>query len=125
MQFPLNRNGFELTPKVVATRPGDSAAVFAAMKRRLRKFTAAPRGQRFRAHYDRMQQRPHLVRTLLVVGSGLLLLALGMVMLVLPGPGLLVGFAGAALIAGESRPAARLLDRIDLWLSRVWARWRR
>jgi len=95
------------------------------MKRRLRKFTAAPRGQRFRAHYDRMQQRPHLVRTLLVVGSGLLLLALGMVMLVLPGPGLLVGFAGAALIAGESRPAARLLDRIDLWLSRVWARWRR
>jgi len=36
----------------------------------------------------------------------------------------LVGFAGAMLIAGESRTAARVLDRIDLFLSRVWARWR-
>jgi len=95
------------------------------MKRRLQKFTSVPHGQRFRAHYDRLQQQPHLVRTLLTIGLGLLLLALGLVMLVLPGPGLLVGFAGAALIAGESRSAARLLDRIDLFLSRVWARWRR
>jgi len=99
--------------------------VFAAMKRWLRKFTAAPRGQRFRAHYDRLQRRPHLLRALLTIGLGLLLLALGLVMLVLPGPGMLVGFAGAALIAGESKSAARLLDRIDLFLSRVWARWRR
>ena len=46
------------------------------MKRRLRKYTAAPRGQRFRTHYDRLQQqRPHLVRTLLVVGLGLSSLA--------------------------------------------------
>jgi len=95
------------------------------MKRRLRKFTAVPRGQRFRAHYDRLQQRPHLVRTLLVVGLGMVLLAVGLVLLVLPGPGLLVGFAGAALISGESRTAARLLDRIDLFLVRAWARWRR
>jgi hypothetical protein len=125
MQFPLNRTGFELTPKAAATNPGDCAAVFAAMKRRLRKFTAAPRGQRFRAHYDRLQQRPHFMRTLLVVGLGMVLLALGLIMLVLPGPGLLVGFAGAALIAGESRTAASVLDRIDLFLSRVWARRRR
>ncbi|HET7065102.1 MAG TPA: PGPGW domain-containing protein [Rudaea sp.] len=94
------------------------------MKRRLRKFTAAPRGQRFRAHYDRLQQRPHLMRTLLVVGLGLLLLALGLVMLVLPGPGLLVGLAGAVLIAGESKLAARALDRVDLCVTRVWKRWR-
>ena len=110
---------------MVTTRPSDFAAVFAAMKGRLRKFTAATRGQRFRAHYDRLQQRPHILRTLLMIGLGLLLLALGMVLLVLPGPGLLVGFVGAALIAGESRPAARLLDRIDLCLGRAWARWRR
>ena len=95
------------------------------MKRRLRKFTAAPRGQRFRAYYDRRRQQPHPVRTLLLIGLGFLLLALGLVMLVLPGPGVLVGFAGAALIAGESKPAARVLDRIDLFLSRTWARIRR
>jgi hypothetical protein len=46
-------------------------------------------------------------------------------MLVLPGPGLLVGFAGAALIAGESKVAARLLDRVDLYVARALARWRR
>lgn len=81
-------------------------------------------GARFRAHYDRLQQRPHLMRTLLVIGVGLLLLALGLVMLVVPGPGLLVGFVGAALIAGESRWAARVLDRVDLCLTRVYSRWR-
>ena len=66
-----------------------------------------------------------MVRTLLVVGLGLLLLALGLVLLVLPGPGLLIGFAGAALIAGESRWAARLLDRVDLCVTSLWRRWRR
>jgi hypothetical protein len=72
-----------------------------------------------------MQLRPHAMRTVLAIGFGLLLLALGLVMLVLPGPGLLVGFAGAALIAGESKVAARLLDRVDLYVARALARWRR
>ena len=99
--------------------------MFAAMKRRLQKFTSVPRGQRFRAHYDRLQQRPQMMRTLLTIGLGLLLLALGLIMLVLPGPGVLVGFAGAALISGESRWAAQLLDRLDLGLLRAWKRWRR
>lgn len=98
--------------------------MFAGVKRRLQKFTSVPRGRRFRAHYDRLQQRPHLVRTLLVIGLGLLLLALGLILLVLPGPGLLIGFAGAALIAGESRWAARLLDRVDLCVMRIWLRLR-
>ena len=95
------------------------------MKRRLQKFTSVPHGQRFRAHYDRLQQRPHMMRTLLTIGLGLLLLALGLVMLVLPGPGLLVGFLGAALIAGESKVAAGMLDRVDLCVTRIWKRWRR
>ena len=98
--------------------------MLAALKRRLQTFTSEPHGQRFRAHYQRMQQRPHVVRTSVVVGVGLLLLALGLVMLVLPGPGVLVGLAGAALIAGEVRWAARLLDRIDLCVTRIWRRWR-
>jgi hypothetical protein len=95
------------------------------MKRRLQKFTSVPHGQRFRAHYDRLQRRPHLIRALLTIGLGLLMFALGLVMLVLPGPGLLVGFVGAALIAGESRWAAQLLDRVDSFLTRAWKRWRR
>ena len=99
--------------------------MLAGLKQRLRRFMAAPSGTRFRAHYERLQQRPHTVRAMLAFGLGLLLLALGLVMLVLPGPGLLVGFAGAALIAGESKTAARLLDRIDVWVTAIVARWRR
>jgi len=52
-------------------------------------------------------------------------LALGLAMLVLPGPGLLFAAIGAALIAGESRVAADVLDRLDLWLARLWARLRK
>ena len=47
------------------------------------------------------------------------------IMLVLPGPGLLTGIIGAALLAGESRIVARWLDGIDLLAARVWARWRK
>ncbi|HEX7916100.1 PGPGW domain-containing protein, partial [Rudaea sp.] len=48
----------------------------------------------------------------------------GVVMLVTPGPGLLVMAVGAALVAGESLLVARLLDRLDFHASAYWARWR-
>jgi len=99
--------------------------MFDSVKGRVRRFMAAPSGTRFRAYHERLAQRPSLMRTLLVVGSGLILLALGLVMVVLPGPGLLVAAIGAVLIAGESLWAARLLDRIDLCVTRACARWRR
>ena len=72
-----------------------------------------------------MREGRHALRTVLAVGFGLLLLALGLLMLVLPGPGLLTGLVGAALIAGESAFAARQLDRADLWTLRRWRRWRK
>lgn len=100
--------------------------MFAALKRRLRRFMAAPSGTRFRAHYERVKKaHPSALRTMLAVGVGLILLAAGLAMLVLPGPGILVGTVGATLIAGESLFMARLLDRIDLWATGLWRRWRR
>lgn len=72
-----------------------------------------------------MREGRHALRTVLAVGCGLLLLGLGLVMLVLPGPGLLTGLVGAALIAGESRTVARWLDTLDLWAARAWQRWRK
>jgi 4-amino-4-deoxy-L-arabinose transferase-like glycosyltransferase len=99
--------------------------MFDSLKRRVRRFMTAPSGTRFRAYHERLAQRPNLMRTLLVVGCGLILLALGLIMIVLPGPGLLIGAIGAVLIAGESLWAARLLDRVDLCLTRAYARWRR
>jgi hypothetical protein len=99
--------------------------VFRALKQRMRRFMVAPSGTRFRAYHERLRQRPSLMRTLIAVGLGLILLALGLVMLVLPGPGLLVATIGAALIAGESLFVARLLDRVDVWVTGLWRRWRR
>jgi len=99
--------------------------MFDSLKRRAQRFMTAPSGTRFRAYHERLAQRPNLMRTLLVVGCGLILVALGLAMLVLPGPGLLVAAIGAALIAGESLWAARLLDRMDSAVTRIWRRWRR
>ena len=99
--------------------------MFARLRQKMRAFMTVPSGRRFRAHYDRMRARPGVLRTVLAIGGGLLLMALGIVMLVTPGPGLIVAAIGAALIAGESMFAARILDRIDLFATRTWARWRR
>lgn len=98
--------------------------MFAKLRQKMRAFMTVPSGRRFRAHYERMHARPGILRAVLSVGGGLLLLALGVVMLVTPGPGFIVGAIGATLIAGESLFAARILDRIDLFATRTWARWR-
>jgi len=99
--------------------------MFEALKRRIQRFVATPSGSRFRVYHERLEQRPNLMRTMLVVGGGLILLALGMIMLVLPGPGLLVAAIGLALIAGESMWVARLLDRVDLFFTKIWRRRRK
>ena len=46
----------------------------------------------------------------LIGGIGLILI--GILLLVLPGPGLLTIFAGISLVAGDSEWAARLLARV-------------
>jgi Putative transmembrane protein (PGPGW) len=99
--------------------------MFDSLKRRARRFMTAPSGTRFRAYHARLKQRPNLMRTLLAVGCGLILLALGLAMIVLPGPGLLIAAIGAAMIAGELLCVARLLDRVDLGVNRVLRRWRK
>lgn len=98
--------------------------MFGVLRKPWKRFVSVPRGSRFRAHHQRMAEGRHALRTVLAVGFGLLLIALGLIMLVLPGPGLLTGIIGAALLAGESRIVARWLDGIDLLAARVWARWR-
>ena len=85
---------------------------------------AEPSGTRFRAHYERVKARPSLMRTLLGIGLGLILLAVGLVLLELPGPGILIATIGAALLAGESLTIAKLLDWLDLRLTALYRRWR-
>ena len=68
---------------------------------------------------------PRPVRMPLVVVTGSLLLLAGTAMLVLPGPGLLVMFAGVAVLAAEFPWAGRLVVRIRAVVTRVWVPVRR
>jgi len=68
---------------------------------------------------------PRPVRVPLVVVTGCTLLLAGTAMLVLPGPGLLVMFAGVAVLSAEFPWAGRLVVRIRLLVRRVWVPVRR
>jgi len=53
--------------------------MFAALKRRMRRFAAAPSGTRFRAHYERVKKaHPSALRTMIAIGVGMILLAAGL-----------------------------------------------
>lgn len=74
----------------------------------------------------RSQERPWWHRVV-VWGLGCVLLAVGLIFAVIPGPGIPFLFVGGGLIASESRPVARLLDWMELqirgvvrWLKRLW-----
>lgn len=99
--------------------------MFAFLRRHMHQFLSARRGTRFRAHRRRKQARPHTMRTIVVVGIGVLLVLVGIVLLFLPGPGLLIGAIGLTLIAEESLLVARWLDRADFYLTRAYSRWRK
>jgi len=99
--------------------------MFDWLRARFRAFLAGRSGTRFRRQHRRRQARPHVLRTILAVIGGVLIFLIGIVMLVTPGPGLLVMAVGAALVAGESLLVARLLDRADFWANVHYARWRR
>lgn len=68
---------------------------------------------------------PRPVRVPLVVVTGTVLLLAGAAMLVLPGPGLLVMFAGVAVLAAEFPWAGRLVVRIRVLATRIWVPVRR
>lgn len=69
-------------------------------------------GQRFNNHRRRMRRRSKAVRIGALVLGGVLL-AGGIAMLFLPGPGILFAVFGLALFAGQSRFLAKRLDRAE------------
>lgn len=97
-----------------------------ALKREWRAFRSQRAGTRFqRIHRRRAGQPSSRLWRAAVMLAGSVLIVIGLVMILLPGPGLLTMLAGVALIAGESLTVARLFDRANLALERRWARVRR
>jgi len=99
--------------------------MISSLKARWRAFFAVPRGERFQAHHRRAHRANASRWTrVAVIAASLVLLAIGLALLVLPGPGLLLLLAGGALLAAESLRAARILDALDLAAANAIRRWR-
>ena len=77
-------------------------------------------GKRFQERYGRNHHAGgSWIRRVLFIGGGILVMAAGVFFLPAPGPGFLILFIGAGLIAEESLVAARALDWTELRLRRV------
>ena len=89
-----------------------STSIVDEMRREWRLFRDDRAGQRFRDHHARLKNGSWRMRALSMV-LGLLLVSAGVVLCFIPGPGVPVLVFGVALLAGESRAVASLLDRAE------------
>ena len=100
--------------------------MFGALRESWQFLRRAPPGERFvRYHARRRQRRQHAWLGLLRLAAGIALVAIGIVLLVAPGPGTLIAAAGAAVVAGESHGCAAFLDRCERSIRRLLERRRR
>jgi hypothetical protein len=76
-------------------------------------------GQRFENHYQRMRLHGSRGGAIARSIAGVLLVVLGLVMLVAPGPGIIVTLFGLGLLGGQSKTLARGLDRVEPELRRL------
>jgi hypothetical protein len=78
-------------------------------------------GRRFQDRYRRKHaQNTSAWKRCAWFCAGILLTIVGVILLAFPGPGILVGAVGLALLAQESVTLARWLDRTELRLRRWW-----
>ena len=92
------------------------------LKRHLHHFREAPPGERFERLYEEEERdrKSPAMRVLLILVA-LVVIAGGIVLMPMPGPGLLIVAVGAGLLAMQSRAVARLLDRLEPKLRAAWA----
>jgi hypothetical protein len=96
---------------------------FAGIAMRWRRFKRDTPGLRFERRYQAARAAGHgPVYKTMVFSAGVMLLSAGLVMLVAPGPGILVSVFGATLLAQQSLTLARLLDRCELRLRSSWGK---
>ncbi len=91
-------------------------------KRTWRRLKAGRPGRRFQQEFNRRHGsgRSPIQKVLLIAG-GLLLMAAGFLLLFIPGPGLLLLFAGGFMTAQQSLLAARVLDWSEIRARRLLA----
>jgi uncharacterized protein (TIGR02611 family) len=103
--------------------------MFAWLKQNWQTFIEAAPGERFERLYHRREGRQSIVARSTFLVIGLIIMALGLVLMPAPGPGTVVLLLGAAIAAQESLRIARVMDWAEVRARRVVNRvvnwWRR
>ncbi|HEY5951747.1 MAG TPA: PGPGW domain-containing protein [Kofleriaceae bacterium] len=90
----------------------------AEVKQEWKHFRDDEPGERFCNHRKRMMHKPR-GHSMIALGVGLVLLAGGVVLLFMPGPGLPLIVFGLALVGSHSKRLSGLLDRTEPKLRRL------
>lgn len=98
------------------------AAMFNTKSKDWQEFKKSAPGKRFQDVYHKREKKAGKGNNSglgrgLWIAAGVLLIAAGVVLAFMPGPGSLVMLGGVALIARESLVVAKFLDRLEVWLS--------
>ncbi|HWM84806.1 MAG TPA: PGPGW domain-containing protein [Kofleriaceae bacterium] len=101
---------------------GSDRSLGQLIKREWKLLRKDPPGERFRNHHRRLHEPGYKLLRVLALLFGPLLAVGGLVMLFIPGPGLLFIVFGLALLAGQSRRLAGWLDRAEPRVRRVLGR---
>ena len=85
--------------------------MFARLRSMMLEFRQAPAGERFQRLYHRRESiHSGLVARSFFLGTGLTIMAIGLLLMPAPGPGTVVLVIGAAIVAQESLRVARAMD---------------
>lgn len=97
------------------------------LKAEFRSIKGGDPGSRFIDHYEQNKKNeganPTWWSKFGYVAIGLVLVIVGVLLSIPPGlPGFLLWIPGLALLAARSKFLAKVLDRVEAWGRRVWAR---
>jgi uncharacterized protein (TIGR02611 family) len=119
---PGSRNLFK-HPTAQLDLSAEDGPMFGKLRRTWQQFKTGQPGERFKQrYYARQKSQRGPLRKIALIGAGIVILVVGIFFIPAPGPGFLIVFLGAGLIAGESLPAARALDWTELTLRAAYAR---
>ena len=108
-----------------------AATMGSQLRQGLRELRRGRPGHRFRAHYERSQKqkRSHAATRVGLLVAAIICFAIGVVLVVMPGPAFVFFILAGGLLATESKTVARLMDRIEVlvrkamsWAKRKWER---
>jgi len=128
LSIELSRTVPICAPSASVAAPGIDGATASSMtslranlRRRWRAFKALPPGERFERFHEQQKDAPAWVKPVMIV-SALVSVAVGVVLVLIPGPAFVFFGIAGALLATQSAHVARALDHAEVWGRSLMAR---